>query len=74
MKVPMGSEIDCDTFADDTMMECRFTISETGYRFVRLQSTADQAYAYEIHDFSFTVRARQDIDGQLLLENDWLVG
>lgn len=70
MKVPLGSEIDCSAFADGTMIECRFSISETGYRFVRLQSTADQDYAYEIHDFSFTVRARQDLDGHLLLDDD----
>ncbi|KAI9018023.1 hypothetical protein CLU79DRAFT_761263 [Phycomyces nitens] len=64
--------IECTVFegdmgdSDPSLLECRFVISETGYRFIRLESKHDMDFAYEVYDFSFSARVKKDTNGQLL--------
>ena len=68
MSVNPSTEIECN--GDDgttlTMLECRFTLSETGYRFMRMETTQDLDYRFELHDLSFSAKVKRDADGQLL--------
>ncbi|KAL0078459.1 hypothetical protein J3Q64DRAFT_1766443 [Phycomyces blakesleeanus] len=64
--------IECTVFEGDigdndpSLLECRFVISETGYRFIRLESKHDMDFAYEVYDFSFSARVKKDTNGQIL--------
>ncbi|KAI7859435.1 hypothetical protein BDC45DRAFT_496069 [Circinella umbellata] len=63
-----STEIECN--GDDgttlAMLECRFTLSETGYRFMRMETTQDLNYGFELYDLSFSAKVKRDANGQLL--------
>lgn len=70
MTIQPVPSIQCDAVDDSTLevplLECQFTVTETGYRFIRLESTQDLNVGYELYDFSFGTRVKRDINGQLL--------
>ncbi|KAI9313789.1 hypothetical protein BX666DRAFT_2029967 [Dichotomocladium elegans] len=72
-KIQPRSEVDCSSVVADTMFECRFTIAETGYRFVRLQSPEDFDFPFDIYDFSFSVRVYRGDNGQLLVDEEGMI-
>ncbi|KAI9499319.1 hypothetical protein BDB00DRAFT_796324 [Zychaea mexicana] len=71
MPVNPSTDIECN--AEDSssssrtpMLECRFTILETGYRFMRMESTQDLDFGFELYDLSFSAKVKRDANGQLL--------
>ncbi|KAF7722680.1 hypothetical protein EC973_002843 [Apophysomyces ossiformis] len=72
-EIRAGTAIHCRAFdpKDEQLdvadlLECRFSIKETGYRFMRLESKHDLDFEFKIHDLSFGAKARRDKNGQLL--------
>ncbi|KAI8093802.1 uncharacterized protein BX664DRAFT_358190 [Halteromyces radiatus] len=49
-----------------SLLECKFTISETGYRFIRLVARHDLDYRFMVYDLSFSARVKRDKNGQFL--------
>lgn len=49
-----------------SLLECRFTVPETGYRFLRLAASHDLDYRFTVYDFSFSAKVKRDKHGQLL--------
>ncbi|KAI8140967.1 hypothetical protein BJV82DRAFT_620264 [Fennellomyces sp. T-0311] len=72
MPVSPSTEIECNAADDDDtatstpMLECRFTVLETGYRFMRMESTQDLHFGYEVYDLSFSAKVKRDANGRLL--------
>ncbi|KAG0164681.1 hypothetical protein DFQ28_009973 [Apophysomyces sp. BC1034] len=48
------------------LLECRFSIKETRYRFMRLESKRDLNFGFKVYDISFSAKAKRDVNGQLL--------
>lgn len=48
------------------LLECQFIVSDTGYRYIRLESQKDLNYGFEVYDLSFNARMKKDANGQLL--------
>jgi hypothetical protein len=48
------------------LLECRFIVTETGYRYIRLESQKNHNFAFDVYDFSFSARVKKDSSGQLL--------
>ncbi|KAI8387995.1 uncharacterized protein BYT42DRAFT_217027 [Radiomyces spectabilis] len=64
----------CNSMNDDDydsipLLDCRFMVSDTGYRFIRLESRRDLDFAMELYDFSISVKVKRDGNGHLL-DND----
>ncbi|CAO3599213.1 unnamed protein product [Absidia cylindrospora] len=51
---------------DGPLLECRFLVPETGYRFLRLVTLHDLDYRYMVYDFSFSAKVKRDKDGRFL--------
>lgn len=61
--------MNCDAATDDShtpLLECQFSLQETGFRYIRLESTQDLGFPFQVHDLSFSARAKRDANGQLL--------
>ncbi|ORZ08131.1 hypothetical protein BCR42DRAFT_442306 [Absidia repens] len=52
--------------AEGPLLECRFLVPETGYRFLRLVTLHDLDYRYMVYDFSFSAKVKRDKDGRFL--------
>lgn len=48
------------------LLECQFIVTDTGYRYIRLESQKDMDYGFEVYDLSFNARMKKDANGQLL--------
>lgn len=48
------------------LLECRFLVVETGYRFLRLVTLHDLDYRYMVYDFSFSAKVKRDKEGRFL--------
>jgi hypothetical protein len=48
------------------LLECRFVVMETGYRYIRLESQKNHDFAFNVYDFSFSARVKKDANGHLL--------
>lgn len=48
------------------LLECRFTVTDTGYRYIRLESQKNLDFHFDVHDFSFSAKVKKDANGQLL--------
>ncbi|KAI9477803.1 MAG: hypothetical protein EXX96DRAFT_226602 [Benjaminiella poitrasii] len=47
-------------------LECRFIVTDTGYRYIRLESQKDHDFPFEVYDLSFSAKVKKDSNGQLL--------
>ncbi|KAI9274236.1 hypothetical protein BY458DRAFT_507683 [Sporodiniella umbellata] len=52
--------------SDQTLFECYFIINKTAYRYIRLESQMDHDFRFDVYDFSFSGKVKQDASGQLL--------
>lgn len=41
-------------------------MTETGYRYIRLESQKNHDFAFDVYDFSFSAKMKKDASGQLL--------
>ncbi|CAO3615813.1 unnamed protein product [Mucor hiemalis] len=48
------------------LLECQFIVTDTGYRYIRLESQKDMDYNFDVYDLSFNARVKKDANGQLL--------
>lgn len=53
-------------FDDIQLLECRFIVTYTGYRYIQLESQKDLDFAFDVYDLSFSAKVKKDINGQLL--------
>ncbi|RCI02330.1 hypothetical protein CU098_011315 [Rhizopus stolonifer] len=67
IKLHPSPHVKCEnTDFDETLVECHFIVSETGYRYIRLESQKDLDFKFEVYDLSFSGKVRKDKNGQLL--------
>ncbi|KAF1797967.1 hypothetical protein V8B55DRAFT_1452183 [Mucor lusitanicus] len=48
------------------LLECRFIVTDTGYRYIRLESQKDLDFPFDVHDLSFSAKVKKDANGQIL--------
>lgn len=48
------------------LLECRFIVTDTGYRYIQLESQKDLDFAFDVNDLSFSAKVKKDENGQLL--------
>jgi hypothetical protein len=65
MKLHPSPSIHCETTEDD-ILDCRFIVTDTGYRYIRLQSQKDLDFPFQLYDISFSAKVKKDANGQLL--------
>ncbi|KAI7881199.1 uncharacterized protein EV154DRAFT_523519 [Mucor mucedo] len=51
---------------DVQLLECRFIVTDTGYRYIQLESQKDLDFAFHVHDLSLSAKVKKDDNGQLL--------
>ncbi|CEP14417.1 hypothetical protein [Parasitella parasitica] len=85
IKLHPSPSISCQTITDDVepsdnnggeLLECKFIVTDTGYRYIRLKSQKDLDFAFDVYDLSFSAKVKKDANGQLLdiaLNDDGIV-
>ncbi|KAI8375795.1 hypothetical protein BD560DRAFT_445621 [Blakeslea trispora] len=64
------------------LLECKFMVTDTGYRYIRLESQMNHDFLFDVYDFSFSAKVKKDAAGHLLdidydedgiafVEDDW---
>ncbi|KAI8647592.1 hypothetical protein BD408DRAFT_439046 [Parasitella parasitica] len=75
VKLHPSPSISCQTITDDVassdnnggeLLECRFIVADTGYRYIRLESQKDLDFAFDVYDLSFSAKVKKDANGRLL--------
>lgn len=51
---------------DIQLLECRFIVTDTGYRFIQLESQKDLDFPFDVYDVSLSAKVKKDTNGQLL--------
>ncbi|KAI8879025.1 hypothetical protein K501DRAFT_325744 [Backusella circina FSU 941] len=65
MKLHPSPSLHCES-TENELLDCRFIVTDTGYRYIRLQSQKDLDFPFELHDISFSAKVKKDANGQLL--------
>ncbi|CAO3632004.1 unnamed protein product [Mucor fragilis] len=48
------------------LLECRFIVTDTGYRYIRLETQKDLDFPFDVYDLSFSAKVKKDANGQIL--------
>ncbi|KAL7308976.1 hypothetical protein PS15m_011115 [Mucor circinelloides] len=51
---------------NNELLECRFIVTDTGYRYIRLESQKDLDFPFDVYDLSFSAKVKKDANGQIL--------
>ncbi|KAI8355612.1 hypothetical protein EDC96DRAFT_516000 [Choanephora cucurbitarum] len=65
------------------LLECKYVVTDTGYRYIRLESQMNHDFVFHVYDFSFSAKVKKDATGHLLdidydedgiafIEDDWM--
>ncbi|KAI7902816.1 uncharacterized protein BX663DRAFT_552209 [Cokeromyces recurvatus] len=55
-----------DNDRQQQLLECQFIVTDTGYRYIRLESQKDHDFPFDVYDLSFSAKVKKDANGQLL--------